>query len=36
MIWAGEQVGGSGTLGSFRLDARSPMLWPKYLDDIEG
>ena len=28
--------GGSGTLGSFRLGARSPMLWPKYLHDIEG
>ena len=28
--------GGSGTLGSVRLGARSPMLWPKYLDDIEG
>ena len=35
-IWVGEQVGGSGTLGSVRLGARSPMLWPKYLDDIEG
>ena len=28
--------GGSGTLGSVRLGARSPVLWPKYLDDIEG
>ena len=33
---SGKQVGGSGTLGSVRLGARSPMLWPKYLDDIEG
>ena len=28
--------GGSGTLGSSRLGARSPMLWPKYVHDIEG
>ena len=28
--------GGSGSLGSSRLGARSPMLWPKYLHDIEG
>ena len=35
-IWVGEQVGGNGTLGSVRLGARSPILWPKYLDDIEG
>ena len=27
--------GGSGTLGSSRLGARSPMLWPKHVHHIE-
>ena len=28
--------GGIGTLGSSRLGARSSMLWPKAVHDIEG